>query len=104
MPTRVTTDQKVGGSNPFERANVSAGQGLIVRDRQEPGALSWGLPVSQFLTVLSDLVDPGEGGLAPLQAVIARVDVGLLGERRACPDRTQAIPARCGKQPISSQL
>jgi hypothetical protein len=44
-------------------------------------ALCPGLAVSQFLTVLSDLVDLGECGLASLQVVIARVDVGLLGER-----------------------
>ena len=38
--------------------------------------------VSQFLTVLSDLVNFGEYGLAALQVAIARVDVGLLRERR----------------------
>jgi hypothetical protein len=35
-----------------------------------------------FLTVLSDLVNPGGRGLAPLQVLLARVDVGLLRERR----------------------
>ena len=34
--------------------------------------------VSQFLTALSDLVNPGERGLASLQVFFARVDVGLL--------------------------
>jgi hypothetical protein len=38
--------------------------------------------VSQFLTVLSDLVNPGECGLAALQVFLARVDVGLLRECR----------------------
>src|ERR1039457_5597608 len=38
--------------------------------------------VSQFLTALSDLVNPGERGTALPQVVIARVDVGPLGESR----------------------
>ena len=38
--------------------------------------------VSQFLTALGDLVNPCERGLAPLQVLLARVDVGLLRERR----------------------
>jgi len=41
-----------------------------------------GPAVSQFLTVLSDLMDLGECGLAALQVFLARVDVGLLCERR----------------------
>jgi hypothetical protein len=51
--------------------------------------------VSQFLTALdstalSDLVNPGERGPALLQILVARVDVGLLGERGVvvtCPPR-----------------
>ena len=41
-----------------------------------------GLDVSQFLTALSDLVNPGERGLASLQVFLARVNVSLLRERR----------------------
>jgi hypothetical protein len=43
--------------------------------------------LSQFLTALDDLVDSGERGLAPLQVLIAGVDVGLLGERRVVVGR-----------------
>jgi hypothetical protein len=41
-----------------------------------------GPDVSQFLTALSDLVNPGERDLAPLQVFLARVNVCLLRERR----------------------
>ena len=44
--------------------------------------LGRGLDVSQFLTALSDLVNPGERGLASLQVFLARVNVSLLRERR----------------------
>jgi len=46
--------------------------------------------VSQFLTALSDLVNPGERGLPPLQVLLARVDVGLLRERRVIVTRPLA--------------
>jgi hypothetical protein len=46
--------------------------------------------VSQFLRVLSDLVNPGERGLAALQVLLARVDVGLLRERRVIVTRPLA--------------
>jgi hypothetical protein len=46
--------------------------------------------VSQFLTVLSDLVNPGERSLAPLQIFLARVDVSLLRERRVIMTRPLA--------------
>ena len=48
----------------------------------EPRVLALRPAVSQFLTVLSDLVNLGERGLAALQVFLARVDVGLLRERR----------------------
>ena len=47
-----------------------------------PRVLALRPAVSQFLTVLSDLVNLGERGLAALQVFLARVDVGLLRERR----------------------
>ena len=51
-------------------------------DRQGPWLFVLGPAVSQFLTVLSDLVNLGERGLPALQVFLARVDVGLLRERR----------------------
>ena len=52
-------------------------------------ALTRGLgPFVSHFSVLSDLVDLGERGLALLEVLLARVDVGLLGERRVvmtCP-------------------
>ena len=44
--------------------------------------------LSESLTVIGDLVNAGEGPAALLQVVVARVDVGALGERGvvvACP-------------------
>jgi hypothetical protein len=46
--------------------------------------------VSQFLTALSDLVNLGQRGAALLQVVIARVDVGPLGEHRVVVTRPLA--------------
>jgi hypothetical protein len=47
-----------------------------------PRVLALRPAVSRFLTVLSDLVNLGEYRLAALQVFLARVDVGLLRERR----------------------
>ena len=54
--------------------------------------------VSQFLTVLSDLVNPGECGLAALQVFLARVDVGLLRECRVVvpEQRSEVQRVPCG--------
>ena len=82
MPAQESTDQKVGGSSPSERADVFAGQSLIRRGSQEAESLSRGLTSHNFSQALSDLVNPGQRGLASLQVFLARVDVGLLRERR----------------------
>ena len=55
--------------------------------------------VSQFLTALSDLVNPGERGLAPVQVLLARMDVGLLRERRLLSQlaaNPAAVPLQVG--------
>ena len=49
-----------------------------------------GPAVSQLLTALSDLVNLGERGLASLQVLVARMNVGLLGERRVVMTRPLA--------------
>jgi hypothetical protein len=38
----LTTDQKVGGSSPSERATESPGQSPIIQDGQGAESLSWG--------------------------------------------------------------
>jgi hypothetical protein len=83
------TDQKVGGSSPSERSTEPQVRAFF---SGMGGALNpcFGPPVSQFLTALSDLVNLGEGGLAALQVLVARMDVGLLGERRVVMARPLA--------------
>ncbi len=55
-----------------------------------PLIIALGPAFSQFLTALSDLVNPGQRGLAALQVLLAGVDVGLLGERRVIVTRPLA--------------
>jgi hypothetical protein len=68
--------------------------------------LSWDLTSHNFSQPLSDLVNPGERGLASLQIFLVRVDVGLLRERRVIVARPladdryrHAQPAWGGRSP-----
>jgi hypothetical protein len=85
----LATDQKAGGSSPSERASEATGQGLATGMGDALSRCS-GPDLSQFLTALKDLVDSGERSLAPLQVLIACVDVGLLGECRVVVPRPLA--------------
>jgi hypothetical protein len=44
----ISTDQKVGGSSPSERATETTGQGLATKDGRGPGSLSEGLISHNF--------------------------------------------------------
>jgi hypothetical protein len=88
MCLQISTDQKVGGSSPSERAmypQVRVMRGLV-RDRPGYG-LEAGLP-----QLLSDLVNPGQRGPPLVQIVVAGVHVGRLLDKR-CRARGDSLRA-----------
>src|SRR5438034_7399609 len=78
-------------SSPYPSCNCTGRDGdAVIRPPPRPATIADASPrlrsvagvLRSVAGVLSDLVNPGECGLAALQVFLARVDVGLLRERR----------------------